>query len=687
MSTEKVRGSCPHDCPDRCSWVVTVEDGRAVSLVGDPHHPETRGTLCAKVDRFVERAYHPERLTHPLRRTGPKGSGSFERVTWDEALDDIAERVHAIVSESGGASVLPYSFSGTQGLLQANSMGERFFRRIGASALERTICGTAAGAGVSATLGTNAGLLPSDLAHSRLIVLWGTNTVVTNLHLWPTIRRAREQGARIVVVDPLETRTALAADWHIRPMPGTDGALALGMMHVIVAENLHDADYLARYTVGFEQLRARLEEYPPDRVAELTGLDADEIVSFARTYAATRPAAIRVLVGLEHHRDGEMMLRTISCLPALTGAWRDRGGGLVLHPLELFAKALNPLNPPDPTRPPPRAFNMVQLGRALTDESLDPPVRALFVYSSNPAVTTPQQELVLQGLGREDLFTVVHEQFLTDTARYADYVLPATSQLEHWDLMVSWGHTYLALNRPAIAPVGECVSHTELFRRLATRMGLDDPALQAQDEDLIRHALSSRHEYLDGISLERLMDQGWAALALPEPWMPLADGHFPTRSGRCELYSEPLAEWGIDPLPGYRPAEGLDEARAEFPLMLLTPKSALHFLNSSYANLERNRRAEKEPHLDLHPVDAESRGIRDGDTVEVTSPHGRLRLAARVSSRTRAGVVAVPSGWWASLSATGRSVNTLTGDTLTAWSGGAAFHDTVVEVRVADGAT
>jgi anaerobic selenocysteine-containing dehydrogenase len=679
----QVRGACPHDCPDRCAWVVTVQDGTAVSLVGDPDHPETRGRLCAKVDHFLDRVYSAERVLHPLKRSGPKGSGAFERIGWDQALDEIAARLGEVVAESGGAAVLPYSFAGTQGVLQTDSVGSRFFQRIGASALDRTICATASTVGVRATLGTSAGLLPKDLVHSRFIVLWGTNPVVTNLHLWPLIREARDNGATVVVVDPVRTRTAVAADWHVRPRPGTDAALALGMMQVIVADGLHDADYLERHAVGFDRLVDRLADYPPDRVAAITGLEESEVVELARAYATTRPAAIRVLVGMEHHRHAEMTLRAVSCLPAVVGAWRDHGGGLAHHPSELFWEALNPLFPD--VADPPRTINMVQLGRALTDPELEPPVRALVVYSSNPAATTPHQELVLEGLRREDLFTVVHEQFLTDTALHADVVLPATTQLEHWDLMVSWGHTLLSLNQPAIEPLGESLPHTELFRRLAARMGVDVGDPGETDVDLVRRALDSDHDHLTGIDFDGLLESGWAPLALPDPWMPLAEGGYRTPSGRCELYSEALDERGIDPLPAQLDVEDESDPDGAYPLVLLTAKSALHFLNSSYANMARHLKAERQPLLDIHPDDAEARSICDGDLVEVSSARGSVTLNARVGDRVRAGVVSAPSGWWPSLSPGGRSVNALTPDDLTSWSGGAALHDTRVEVRPASG--
>jgi len=442
-----IRGACPHDCPDTCAWEVTVRDGVAEKLVGVKDHPFTRGGLCAKVSHFLERTYSPDRLRQPLLRTGPKGSGAFEPVAWDVALAHIAERLRAVVDEHGGEAVLPYSFAGTQGLVQGASMDRRFFARLGACRLERTICGQAAAAGQLEAAGTLVGMRPFDLLHSRFIVLWGTNTIVTNLHQWPIVQQARKAGARVVVIDPLLTRTAAAADWHVRPLPGTDAALALGLMHVIVAEDLHDAEYVAKHTEGFERLAGELAAWSPARTQEVTGVAADEVVALARAYATTRPAAIRRLIGIEHHREGARMVRTISCLPALVGAWRERGGG-ILGPTSWAA--YSPLDQDALAGPQPdtRAVNMVRLGHALTE--LDPPVHALVVYNSNPATTAPDSTRVMQGLARDDLFTVVLEHFLTDTARYADVVLPATTQVEHVDIVPSWGtRTSPTTSRPS----------------------------------------------------------------------------------------------------------------------------------------------------------------------------------------------------------------------------------------------
>lgn len=669
-----VKGGCAHDCPDTCAWEVGVEDGQAVDLRGAREHPYTNGALCAKVNHYLDRVYDPARVLHPLRRAGPKGEGTFERVSWDEALRDIADRLAAIVERWGGEAVLPYSYAGNLGLVQGGSLDRRFFARLGASRLARTICGETANAGVQQVLGTSAGRLPEDVEHARLIVLWGTNTLVTNLHLWPYVRRARAQGARLVVVDPLRTRTAAEADWHVQPLPGTDTALALGLMHVIVAAGLQDQDYLDRHCEGWEELRARLDAYPPERVAELCGLEADVVVGLARAYATERPAMLRTLVGPEKHPDGGTAFRTIACLPAVTGAWRERGGGLLHWTSALFGDGVGGRDLRGRSART-RTINMVQIGRALTDGALDPPLQALFVYDANPASIAPNSSLVRRGLGREDLFCVVHDLFVTDTARYADYVLPATSFVEHLDLLASWGHSYLTLNQPAIAPRGEALPNTELFRRLALAMGWGpDPALAAADEDLVRQALATGHPYLRGITFERLQREGWAPLALEERGVAFAEGGFPTATGRCRLVQPELAAQGLDPVPGFAPRP-LDP---RYPLVLVSSKQALHFLNSSYSMLPRHARRESGPAVEVDPVDAAARGIADGDRVQVRSEVGRVELPARVGGAVRPGVVAIPHGHWRSLS--GAAANDLTSDGLADLGGGGDFYGTRVEV-------
>ncbi len=658
-----VRGVCHHDCPDACAWLTTVDGGKVVRFEGDPAHPLTRGHLCDRMSGYPDDVvFNPDRLLHPLRRVGAKGEGRFEKVGWDEALGEVAGRLKAVIAERGATAVLPYSYAGTEGLIQGRSLDRRFFARMGATRLVREICGSAGSAGLTATMGTGTGILPADIVHSRFILVWGANPAVTNTHVWPLMLEARGKGARIVVIDPLRSLTAQQADWHLRPLPGTDAALALGMMHVIVHEGLHDADYVERHTVGFDRLRARIDEYPPERVACITGLDAADVLELARAYAKTRPATIRTLIGMEHHANGAMTFRAISCLPALVGAWRERGGGILQFSYSLFGEALgwqdfDILDRIEDKKI--RSINMVQLGQALTGTKLDPRIHALVVYNSNPATIAPNQNLVLKGLRRDDLFTVVLEQFLTDTTRYADFVFPATSQLEHLDL-------------PALPPQGDAVPNTEFFRRLAHRMGWQEPYLYESDEQMIRNLLRTKHRYLAGVTFESLRERGWVGLQVPDPWIPFAQGHFPTPSGKCEFYSAGLAAKGLDPLPTYVSVATRPEGRSgRYPLVLLATKSARHLNNSSHASQPRALKAEGEPRLQMHVTDATPRNIKDGDRVRASNERDAVRP----------GVVAMPHGWWASRLPGGSSGNALTPDGLSDMGEGADFHDTWVEVE------
>ena len=615
-----IRGACPHDCPDTCAWEVTVRDGVAEKLVGVKEHPFTRGGLCAKVSHFLERTYSPDRLRHPLMRTGPKGAGAFERGLVGRGARAHRRAPAARSSPSTAARrCCPTASPAPRGWSRAPRWTGASSRAWAPAGWSARSAGRRRPPGSSRPPARSSGCAPTTSLHSRFIVLWGTNTIVTNLHQWPIVQAGAQGGARVVVIDPLLTRTAAAADWHVRPLPGTDAALALGLMHVIVAEDLHDAEYVAAHTEGFERLAAELAPWPPARTEEVTGVAADEVVALARAYATTRPAAIRRLIGIEHHREGARMVRTISCLPALVGAWRERGGG-ILGPTAWAA--YSPLDQDALAGPQPdtRRVNMVRLGHALTE--LDPPVHALVVYNSNPATTAPDSTRVLRGLAREDLFTVVLEHFLTDTARYADVVLPATTQVEHVDLVPSWGHTYVTYNEPAIAPVGEALPNTEIFRRLARAMGFDGAAFEATDEELARAALAGARAPLDTIDFERLREVGWAEADLPEDFRPFAQGGFGTPSGRLRLWSDGLP-------PGFDPPPGDDE-----PLALMTVKSAHHFLNSTYANLPRHLAGEGEPLLELHADDAAPRGIADGD-VGPRQQRPRRGRRARAARRRR----------------------------------------------------
>ena len=685
-SRRQLKVVCPHDCPDTCVMTVDVEDGHAVAIGGDPDHRFTQGFLCAKVNRYLERVYSPERLLHPMKRVGKKGEGRLERVAWDEALDTIAARFRAVVREHGPQAILPYSYAGNMGLLGYGSMDRRFFHALGASRLDRTICASAGAAGYKATVGRSMGYDPEAIVHARLVLAWGANVVSSNVHLWPFVEEARRRGATLVTIDPFRSRTAEMSDRHLAPLPGTDAALALGMMHVIFRAGLEDADYLERHATGVADLRARAAEWTPERTAATTGLRVDEIEWIAREYATVRPSAIRINYGLNRHAGGGMAVRTIACLPAVTGAWRDVGGGVLLSTSGLFPVDEAALQRPDLSPPGTRTLNMSQLGRVLTDAALAPPVEALYVYNSNPAAVAPEQEKVREGLAREDLFVVVHDLFQTDTVDFADVFLPATTTLEHFDLHKAYGHLYLSLSRPAIAPLGEALPNTEVFRRLAVRMGLDHPALRENDEQLARAALDWSHPHLAGITYERLEREGSVRLSVGDPFVPFAEGGFPTPSGKCELRSERLAATGHDPVAGYvPPREGPTSApdlARRYPLAFISPP-AHHFLNSTFSAQPVFVRREGEPSVTIHPDDAAARGIAEGAMVRVFNDRGAFLAKARVSDASRPGLVVGLSIWWAKMCPGGRNANAVTSQELTDMGGGATFYDALVEVRLA----
>jgi len=677
---------CPHDCPDTCVMSVDVENGEAVAIGGDSSHAFTAGFLCAKVNRYLERVYSKDRILRPMRRTGKKGEGRFEPITWDEALDTVARRLADVAREHGPQAILPYSYAGNMGLLSFGSMDRRFFHALGASLLDRTICASAGAAGYKASVGASIGFDPEAVVHSRLILAWGANIVSSNVHLWPFIEEARRRGARLVTIDPFRSRTAEKSDRHLALLPGTDGALALGMMHVIFRDGLEDARYLEEHTVGHRELRERVREWPPDRAAAATGLEAGEIESLARDYATTRPSAIRINYGLNRHAGGGMAVRTIACLPAVVGAWRDPGGGVLLSTSGSFPVDNQALERPDLVPPGTRTLNMSQIGRILTDRKLAPPVHALFVYNSNPAAVAPEQDRVREGLGREDLFTVVHDLFATDTVDFADIVLPATTTLEHDDIHKAYGHLYVSLNRPAIPPRGESLPNTEVFRRLAARMGLDHPCLRESDEELLRQAFDWSHPRMAGITLERLETERSVRLSVPPSWAPFADGGFPTPSGKCELVSSALAAEGHDPVAGYVPpresVQTAPELAKRFPLAFISPP-AHHFLNSTFSAQPVFVRREGEASVTLHPEDAAARGIAEGQTVRVWNDRGEFLAKARVSDASRRGLVVGLSIWWAKMCPGGRNANAVTSQELTDMGGGATFYDVLVEVAPA----
>ena len=697
-----VYGACPHDCPDTCSMLVTVENGRAVKVEGHPDHPYTRGTLCGKVSDYLDRVYSPDRILYPMRRVGQKGSGQFERISWDAALDEIASRFKQIINDYGSEAIMPSSYLGHEGLLNGLTVGDAFFNRLGSTIAERTFCISCTSTAYLMTYGPTHGTDPDTFSHSQHIILWGCNALSTNVHLWPFIQEARKNGAKLVVIDPVRTRTAQQADWHIPIRPGTDGALALGMMNVIINENLIDADYVENYTVGYEELKQRVNEYPPEQVSEITGIPVEDIVTLAREYATTQPSVIRIGVALEKQAGGGQGVRAISCLPGLVGAWRHLGGGMLQAPMWPFPIRGEVVHRPNFIKPGTRVVNQWQLGRALTGElALDPPIKALFVYNCNPVTQSAEQDKIVAGLAREDLFTVVSEQFMTDTADYADIVLPSTTQVENLDLMFSWGHTYVTLNVPAIAPLGEAVPNTELFRRLAARMGFEDECFKLSDEELAMEVLDWSAPVMQNMDMDLLKQQGYAKLDVN--LVPHAEGNFPTPSGKCEFLSSmkvdsnyvlPVFRQGyeeyppgepIDPLPTYTPQRESVQSNPElanrYPLSLLSAKPH-QFINSCFANLPKHLKLQGEPKVIINPEDALKRGIVEGQIVKVFNDRGAFQVPAKVSDITRPGVVVAPLGYWRKLSHAGNTINAATAATFADMGHAAAVGDSLVEVAL-----
>jgi anaerobic selenocysteine-containing dehydrogenase len=673
----QVLGACPHDCPDTCGLVTTVQDGVAVRLQGNPDHPPTGGVLCNKVSHYLERTYHPERLLQPMRRSGPKGSGRFEPVSWDVALDDIARRLGAIAARDPQA-ILPYSYCGTMGLVQGEGMAQRFFHRLGASLLDRTICASAGAEALTQTLGAKVGMKLEFFAEAGLILIWGSNAITSTVHFWRLAQEAKRRGARLVCVDPRRTETAEKCHEHVQLLPGTDAALALALVHELVVNDWLDHDYLAQHTLGWEALRERALRWNPERAAAVCGIPAQQIRDLARDYGTIKPAAIRLNYGMQRVRGGGNAVRAVACLPALVGAWRQRAGGLLLSSGGFFPADRAWLQRPDLLAGRrPRTINMVTIGDDLlrpASPAFGPAIEAVVVYNSNPLAVAPESGKVARGFARDDLFTVVMEQFRTDTADYADYLLPATTQLEHWDIHGTYGHTDVMLNQPAIAPVGESRPNTQVFRELAARMGFDDPCFHDSDEEMCRRAFAGH------VDFEQLLARGFASLQVPEA--PFAQGRFPTPSGRCEFFSERLARQGLDGLPDHVPNYEPAGSSQRYPLAMISPP-ARNFLNSSFVNVQSLRDIEGEPLLEIHADDAAARGIADRQVVRVFNDRGEYRCRARISTRARPGVVNGLGVWWRKLGLDGTNVNELTSQRLTDMGRAPVFYDCLVDVRAA----
>jgi len=673
MTSITVRAACPHDCPDTCAMRVTVEDGRAIRVQGDPDHPPTHGALCTKVSRYTERTYHAERVLFPMKRSGPKGSGQFVRVSWQEALADIAARLGEIAARDPEA-IVPYSYAGTMGLLQGESMDRRFFHKLGASLLDRTICASAGGDALAATYGGKVGMHLEHYAESKLIIIWGSNSIASNLHFWTFAQKAKRDGARLICIDPRKTETADKCHQHIALLPGTDGALALGLMHELIANDWLDHDYIALHTQGWPKLRERALTWTPERTAEVCGITADEVRALARDYATTKPAAIRLNYGMQRVRGGGNAVRLIAILPCLIGAWRHRAGGLLLSASGWFPRDGRALQKPELMGDRrPRTINMSTIGNDLLSESspaFGPKIEALVVYNSNPVAVAPESPKVVKGFARDDLFTVVLEHFMTDTADLADYVLPATTQLEHLDVHTSYGHTYALINEPAIAPLGEAKPNTQVFRELAARMGFTEACFSDSDETMARAAFSKQ------VSFDALREHGWVKLPLPEA--PFADGGFPTPSGKCMIDAPGL---GVpDHVPNYESVQSSPELARSYPLAMISPP-ARNFLNSSFVNVKSLRDIEGEPLLEMHASDADARGLHGGELVRVFNQRGEYRCKLAVSARARPGVVNGLGVWWRKLGVAGTNVNEVTHQQLTDLGRAPSFYDCLVDVQ------
>ena len=679
MTTHLIRGACPHDCPDTCALLTTVENGVAIKVQGNPDHPQTDGVLCTKVSRYTERTYHPERILTPLKRVGKKGEGRFEAVSWDDALNDIAARLKAI-SARNPLAIVPYSYAGTMGLVQGEGMAARFLNRLGGSHLHRSICAEAGGKAMEYTLGAKVGMKVEHYAQAKLIIIWGSNSIGSNLHFWRYAQIAKRNGAKLICIDPRKTETADKCHEHIALLPGTDAALALAVMHELIVNDWLDHDYIQQYTLGWDALKARALQWSPERAAEVCGISVAQIKSLAFDYGQSfvnnTPAAIRLNYGVQRVKGGGNAVRAVACLPALIGAWRHAGGGMLLSSSGSYGIQKAVLERPDLAKgKPTRTINMATIGDDLLREAstdFGPKIEALLVYNSNPVAIAPNSTQVVKGFAREDLFTVVLEHFQTDTADYADYILPATTQMEHWDIHRSYGHTDVLLNRPAIAPVGQSKHNTQIFRELAKRMGFEDACFDDDDETLCRQAFG------DTINFDELLAKGFVIMPIPDA--PFAHGNFPSPSGKCEFVSERLEQQGLDGLPDHIPNHEVLGSSKQYPLAMISPP-ARNFLNSSFVNVKSLRDIEGEPIVEIHETDALARGIQSGDVVDVFNARGHYQSKAVISNRARPGVVNGLGVWWRKLGLNHTNVNEVTSQLLTDIGQGPVFYDCLVEVK------
>ena len=697
-------GACPHDCPDTCSMIYTVENGRLVDARGNPDHPYTQGGLCVKLKDFADHHKNPDRVLHPLRRTGPRGSRQYERITWDQALNEIRTRWTSIIKEYGPQAIIPYSYLGNQGILQGLNSGDAFFNKLGATVCERTFCGEGSSVGYLLTVGPTGGVDPESFVHARYIIIWACNTISTNLHHWPFVLEAKKRGAKVVVIDAYKSRTAKQADWHLMPRPGTDGALAMALIHTLIEEDLVDHEYIKMGTVGFEELKARARTRTPEWAAEITGIAAADIRTLAREYAQTQPSAIRIGVALERHHGGGQTIRAVTCLPALVGAWRHVGGGILQMPMWEMPIKFGDLCRPDWIPKGTRVVNALQIGRALTGETrLDPPIKSLMVWNANPVTQAPESDKIVKGLMREDLFIVAAEHFISDTASYADIILPCTMAAEMSDMVLSWGTFYLTYNQKCVDAPGEAVPNTEVFRRLAEVMGIDDPQFKRTDDELIEHYLDWNSPALKDVDMGHFRQHGFVHLKVgtPDTRAPHKEGKFPTPSGKCELkaagarnfvptvfrqlYEDLQPNEVLDELPDYvapRESAASNPVLArKYPLNIISPKSH-GFLNSCYANESHKVKGQGEQFVLINPVDARARNLNHGDGVRVFNDRGEFEADAQVTEDVQPGVVVATLGYWRSRNRNG-TVNIISSAEFVNMGHAPSFSDNLVQVEAA----
>jgi anaerobic selenocysteine-containing dehydrogenase len=695
-------GGCPHDCPDTCSMVYTVQDNKLISVKGNPDHPMTRGGLCVKLKDYEKRHYHPDRLLYPMKRTGAKGSKQFTRISWDEALDTIVDQWQAIIKTDGSQAIMPASYLGNQGLVHGLNGGDAFFARLGATVTERTFCGEGSCTAWLLTVGPTAGVCPESFIHSKYIIIWACNSVSTNLHHWHIIHEAQKKGTKVVVIDSYASKTAKEADWHIAPKPGTDGALAMAMMNVIISEGLQDQDYIDNYTVGFQELAERAKTRTPEWAEKITGIPADDIRKLALEYATATPSAIRIGVALERSYGGSQAIRAVTCLPALTGAWRHVGGGILQFPVWEHPYKFDVICRPDLIPEGTQVANILQLGRVLTGEiKLKTPIKSLMVWNTNPVTQSPETDKIVKGLQREDLFTVVADHFITDTAAYADIVLPATMGAEMEDMILSWGHLYLTYNAKCVDAPGEALSNNEIFRRLAKRLGFEEENFKWSDSECLQNYVNWDAPACDGIDLAYLREHGFARLNVgtKDNRAPHKYGNFPTPTGKCMLYVEGAKNFVAGPFrqmyDGFQPGEDLDPLpdyvasresvdsnpalAAKYPLSIISPKSH-GFLNSCYANVAEKIKGQGEQFVMIHPADADMRGVTEGTNVRVFNQRGAFEGVARITKDVNPGIVVATLGYWRQLNK--GTVNSISSAEFGDMGHSTTFSDNLVEVEL-----